>query len=102
MTGIRAVFLVAAAAAAVLAMPAHADAQTKAPAAAGKNAAGKGGYSYSYEDTINSYGGSRTRYNNSVYVEPRLDRQTDAGPFDHGYFFDSATGLHGGDSPYLR
>jgi hypothetical protein len=29
-----------------------------------------------------------------------MNRQTPAGPFDHGFFFDSGMGLHGGYSPY--
>ena len=36
------------------------------------------------------------------FREPSSDRQTYAGPFDHGFFFDSGTAPHGGDSPYLH
>ena len=63
----------------------------------------RGGYSYGYADSINTYGNSRTVYGGaSVYRDPMLDRQTNAGPFDHGFFFDSGTGVHGGDSPYMN
>ena len=63
----------------------------------------RGGYSYNYADSINTYGNSRTLYGGaSVYRDPMLDRQTNAGPFDHGFFFDSGRGGHGGDSPYMN
>lgn len=63
----------------------------------------KGGYSYLPEDTINTYGDARSKYGSaSSYRDPSLDKQTNAGPFDHGFFFDSATGRHGGDSPYMN
>jgi len=61
----------------------------------------RGGYSYSTADVINTYGDSRTRFGStSVYRHPYLDRQTNAGPFDHGFFFDSGMAPRGGDSPY--
>jgi hypothetical protein len=61
----------------------------------------RGGYSYSAEDTINTYGDSRTLYGGaSAYRNPMLDRQTRFGPFDHGFFFDSGIAPRGGDSPY--
>jgi hypothetical protein len=60
-----------------------------------------GFYSYSYRDVINTYGMSRTLYGGTnTYRAPFMDRQTPSGPFDHGFFFDSGMGLHGGDSPY--
>jgi hypothetical protein len=31
-----------------------------------------------------------------------LDRQTPGGPFDHGFFFDSAMGMRGGNAPYMH
>lgn len=63
----------------------------------------RGGYSYSYADSINTYGDSRSNYGaGSVYRDPMLDRQTTAGPFDHGFFFDSGIGPRGGDSPYMN
>ena len=60
----------------------------------------RGGYSYSISDTINTYGDSRSNYGSTnVYRDPMLDRQTTAGPFDHGFFFDSGIGPRGGDGP---
>lgn len=80
-----------------------------APAvAAGKKPKGgersHGGYSYSYADSVNTYGDSRSKYGAaSVFRDPNLDKQTQAGPFDHGFFFDSGvSGPHGGDSPYMN
>jgi hypothetical protein len=52
----------------------------------------RGGYSYSVSDVINTYRRSPPPY---AHV-----RQTPAGPFDSGFFFDSGIGQHGGDSPY--
>lgn len=81
------------------AMPAEAD-----PERTGKGyALRRGGYSYNKEDSINTYGDSRSKYGAaSSYRDPRLDRQTVAGPFDHGFFFDSAIGARGGDAPYMN
>lgn len=64
----------------------------------------RGGYSYSYADSVNTYGDGRSKYGGaSVYRDPTLDKQTEAGPFDHGFFFDSGLGgPHGGDSPYMN
>jgi hypothetical protein len=63
----------------------------------------RGGYSYTWADTINTYGDSRTRYGGTnVFRDPMLDRQSSSGPFDHGFFFDSGTGRIGGDAPYFR
>jgi hypothetical protein len=63
----------------------------------------RGGYSYNYADTINTYGGSRSRYGGgSEFRDPTLERQTENGPFDHGFFFDSAIGQHGGSAPYMQ
>lgn len=64
----------------------------------------RGGYSYTYADSVNTYGDSRSIYGGaSAYRDPSLDKQTSAGPFDHGFFFDSGvTGPHGGDSPYMN
>lgn len=60
-----------------------------------------GGYSYQAADTINTYGDSRTKYGGATSLrDPSLDKQTVAGPFDHGFFFDSATSPRGGDAPY--
>jgi hypothetical protein len=63
----------------------------------------RGGYSYSHADTINTYGGGSSKYGGaSVYRDPMLDRQTPGGPFDHGFFFDSAMGMRGGNAPYMH
>ncbi len=62
-----------------------------------------GGYSYSAEDTINTYGDARGSYGAaSSFRDPQFDRQTNAGPFDHGYFFETPSGTHGGDAPYMN
>jgi hypothetical protein len=62
-----------------------------------------GFYSYSYRDVINTYGMSRSLYGSiNTYRDPYVDRQTPAGPFDHGFFFDSGHLPRGGDSPYIR
>jgi hypothetical protein len=53
-----------------------------------------GGYSYGTSNTLDTYGRSPPPYANV--------RQTPGGPFDSGFFFDSAIGPHGGDSPYLH
>lgn len=62
-----------------------------------------GYYSYTDSDVTNVYGGSRTLFGSTnSYRDPFSDRQTSAGPFDHGFFFDSGTGPRGGDAPYPR
>jgi len=62
-----------------------------------------GYYSYTDSDVVNVYGGSRALFGSTnSYRDPFTDRQTTAGPFDHGFFFDSGTGPRGGDSPYPR
>jgi hypothetical protein len=62
-----------------------------------------GFYSYDDSDVTNVYGGSRALYGSTnTYRDPFIDRQTTAGPFDHGFFFDSGMGPRGGDSPYPR
>lgn len=62
-----------------------------------------GYYSYTDSDVINTYAGSRALYGSTnVYRDPFSDRQTTAGPFDHGFFFDSGVGPRGGDAPYPR
>jgi hypothetical protein len=63
----------------------------------------QGGYSYSYADTINTYGDSRSLYGaTDSFRDPMLDRQTNAGPFDHGFFFESGVAPRGGNSPYMN
>lgn len=62
-----------------------------------------GYYSYTDSDVVNVYGGSRTLFGSTnSYRDPFQDRQSIAGPFDHGFFFDSGTGPRGGDAPYPR
>jgi hypothetical protein len=54
----------------------------------------RGGYSFGVPDVVNTY--SRT-------PPPYADvRQTPGGPFDSGFFFDSAMSPRGGNSPYLH
>ncbi len=61
----------------------------------------RGGYSYSAADSINTYGDNRSLFGGvSSYRGPQFDRQTNSGPFDHGFFFDSGIAPRGGDSPY--
>lgn len=61
----------------------------------------RGGYSYAKEDSINTYGDSRTRFGStSAYRDQMVDRQTVFGPFDHGFFFESGLAPRGGNSPY--
>ena len=63
----------------------------------------RGSYSYSANDVANTSDDSRTRYGGvNAYRDPFSDRQTTAGPFDHGWFFDSAVAPRGGDSPYMQ
>ncbi len=63
----------------------------------------RGGYSYGYADTINTYGDSRSVYGAAQsFRDPMMDRQTNAGPFDHGFFFESGTAPRGGNSPYMN
>ena len=50
----------------------------------------RGGYSYSASDTYNTYSGD------SRDPMLMLNRQTPAGPFDSGFFFDSPVAPHGG------
>jgi hypothetical protein len=53
----------------------------------------RGGYSYGASDSINTYGDARTRFGgNSSYRDRFSDRQTNNGPFDHG-FFSSGSGI---------
>ena len=81
---------------------AKASTYRKAPQVKGY-AARRGGYSYSYPDTINTYGDSRSLYGaTQLFRDPMLDRQTTAGPFDHGFFFESGNSARGGNSPYMN
>ena len=63
----------------------------------------RGGYSYSFSDTINTYGDANTLYGSTNrYRDPMLGRQTTSGPFDNGFFFESGVAPRGGNSPYLN
>ncbi|MEL7302655.1 MAG: hypothetical protein AAGJ53_03065 [Pseudomonadota bacterium] len=63
----------------------------------------RGGYSYAPQDTINTYGDNRSLFGGSnVYRDPQLDSQTRAGPFDHGFFFESGNAPNGGNAPYFN
>ena len=63
----------------------------------------RGGYSYHSSDSVNTYGDSRSLYGGTAaFRDWRFDRQSNSGPFDHGFFFDSGTRPRGGDSPYLN
>jgi len=63
----------------------------------------RGGYSYSYGNTINTYGDSRTKYGGTnTFRDFQVDSQTKSGPFDHGFFFDGGVQQRGGDAPYLN
>jgi len=65
----------------------------------------RGGYSYNAGQTINTAGDSRGKYGAADSLrDPSLDRQTNFGPFDHGFFYDNGAGpgQHGGNSPYLH
>lgn len=53
-----------------------------------------GGYSYSYDDAVVEY---RDR---SILRDPHMETQD--GPFDSGYFFDSNVTPYGSDAPYLN
>jgi hypothetical protein len=72
----------------------------------GKTATEKrGGYSYSQAQSINTYGDSRGKSGAADSLrDPNFDRQTNSGPFDHGFFFDSGIGpgQHGGSAPFLH
>ena len=65
----------------------------------------RGGYSYNAAQTLNTSGDSRGRYGAAdSFRDPSLDRQTNFGPFDHGFFYDTGNGpgQHGGNAPYLH
>ncbi len=53
-----------------------------------------GGYSYRYQDTKMSPSEAKR------FWDPPL--QSISGPFDSGFFFDSAQRRNGGDAPYMQ
>lgn len=74
-----------------------------AEAADGAKKKRRGGYSYDQAEVINTYGDSRGRYGQAnSFRDPQMGKQTDAGPFDNGFFFDSGVNKNGGDAPYMR
>ena len=100
----RHVWILALAAAAALAsVTAVAAQETKSKGKA--SAERRGGYSYNQAQSINTYGDARGKYGaaNSLR-DPNIDRQTNAGPFDHGFFYDNGVGAgqHGGNAPFLH
>ena len=36
------------------------------------------------------------------YIDPTINKQSQGGPFDSGFFFDSGIGPNGGNSPYMN
>jgi len=36
------------------------------------------------------------------FIDPSINKQSQGGPFDSGFFFDSGYGPNGGDSPYMN
>ena len=61
----------------------------------------RGGYSYGLADSINTYGDSRSVYGGgNTYSGYQFNRQSQGGPFDSGFFFDSGISPRGGNSPY--
>lgn len=64
----------------------------------------RGGYSYSASDVTNTSGDSRTRFGSTNSFRTwTVDRQTQSGPFDHGFFFDSGMGApRGGNSTNMN
>jgi hypothetical protein len=36
------------------------------------------------------------------FIDPAINKQSQGGPFDSGFFFDSGIGPNGGDSPYMN
>jgi len=82
-----------------------ADSDQTAKPKAKHHADHKGGYSYTAAQTTNTSGDARGRYGAADSLrDPNIDRQTNFGPFDHGFFFESGggPGQHGGDSPYMH
>ena len=61
----------------------------------------RGGYSYGLADSINTYGDSRSVYGGgNTYSGYQFNRQSQGGPFDSDFFFDSGISPRGGNSPY--
>lgn len=52
----------------------------------------RGGYSY----------GKAEIYESRKFVERKANKQSDAGPFDSGFFFETPWSPHGGTAPYMH
>lgn len=52
----------------------------------------RGGYSYKYVDAIDT----------RKFVDPTLSYQSQGGPFDSGFFFETPRGPYGGTTPYFH
>jgi len=62
-----------------------------------------GYYSYVDPDVINTYTGPRPLFGStSLFRDPVAERQSQGGPFDSGFFFDSGIGPPWNSSPYPR
>jgi hypothetical protein len=62
----------------------------------------KGGYSYDKSDSTNTYGSSQHK-KKAPPGPPDFRDQTNPGPFDNSFFFDSGVGsIYGGNSPYMH
>lgn len=89
-------------AAAGASMAGETDNSSQGAADAKGKAERRGGYSYTYGDSTNTNGDGRSLNGGAAYRDPMLNKQTVAGPFDHGFFFESGVGARGGDSPYMN
>ncbi len=62
-----------------------------------------GYYSYTDEDAIDTRAWASSLFtSHSPLRNPLTERQSAAGPFDHGFFFESGVGPRFNDSPYPR
>jgi hypothetical protein len=94
----------------LLASKAYADGYRSAKASKWKRAVRvrgyyyRGGYySYTDADVADSRAWARSLFiSRSAFRTPLSERQSPAGPFDSGFFFDSGIGPRFNDSPYPR
>ncbi len=62
----------------------------------------KGGYSYDKSESVNTYGNAGHK-KKAPPGPPDFRDQTNSGPFDNSFFFDSGVGsIYGGNSPYMH
>ncbi len=62
----------------------------------------KGGYSYDKSESVNTYGGNSHK-KKAPPGPPDFRDQTNSGPFDNSFFFDSGVGsIYGGNSTYMH